>query len=245
MATEICRLLPPEVADGFGNMARDEVLLESAVAGCASLRFYGWTEATVSLGYFQPERLRHSDDRISNLPYVRRPTGGATLVHHHELTYALALPAEVLCHNRESWLLRMHRIISAALATLGVPVSLQSLTEGPPAAGALCFQQLTCGDVLLRSAKVVGSAQRKQRGALLQHGAILLARSPYAPALPGIQELSGRTLSFEQTRAAIAREFALRTGWHFVKEIWTSWETEQITRLALGKYSQDAWNRKR
>ena len=36
-------------------------LLESAASGLASLRFYGWAEAIVSLGYFQTEALRKRD----------------------------------------------------------------------------------------------------------------------------------------------------------------------------------------
>src|SRR5205085_11240257 len=80
-----CRLLPYAVADGPHNMAADEVLLEAAFAGVASLRFYGWTTATVSLGYFQPERVRLDDGRLAGLPFVRRPSRGGTLVHHHEV----------------------------------------------------------------------------------------------------------------------------------------------------------------
>src|SRR5438132_7833883 len=138
------RVLPFTIADGPHNMAADEVLLESAVAGTGSLRFYGWATATLSLGYFQPHGLRKSDDRLAKLPLVRRPTGGGALVHHHELTYALALPANLLsspplrggeCSNRgipprsggllskqrqQSWLCRMHTIIARALSSLGV-----------------------------------------------------------------------------------------------------------------------------
>jgi lipoate-protein ligase A len=54
----IIRLLPYADADGPTNMAADETLLDSAVAGVASLRFYGWTSATASLGYFQPAKVR-------------------------------------------------------------------------------------------------------------------------------------------------------------------------------------------
>src|SRR5437868_10093883 len=93
MSRVACRLLRFARADGPHNMAADEVLLESAVAGMASLRFYGWSAPTVSLGYFQPERMRRADERLARLAYVRRPTGGGALVHHHEVTYALALPA--------------------------------------------------------------------------------------------------------------------------------------------------------
>src|SRR5262249_21106303 len=105
-----CRLLPYALADGPHNMAAHAVLLEAAAQGVASLRFYGWSAATPSLGYFQSERLRHADPRLAELPYVRRPSGGATLVHHHEVTYALGLPAGSLWQTGESWLRRMHAI---------------------------------------------------------------------------------------------------------------------------------------
>src|SRR5436190_9111559 len=108
MSSPVCRLLPFAVASGATNMAADEVLLESAAAGVASLRFYGWEQPTLSLGYFQPERLRHQNESLRTLPYVRRPSGGATLVHHHEVTYALALPAAQAWHDGGPWLRRMH-----------------------------------------------------------------------------------------------------------------------------------------
>src|SRR5467141_2181778 len=203
MAPIRCRLLPYAVADGPGQMAADEVLLESAAAGIASLRFYGWSAATLSLGYFQSEQLRRTEKKLEALPYVRRPTGGATLVHHHEVTYALALPAGAPWQTGESWLCRMHGIVAAALAGLGVTARLCSPTPEPPFAGVLCFQHFTPGDVLIGTAKVVGSAQRRQLGALMQHGGILLAASPHAPVLPGIRELSGRSLSVEETCTAV------------------------------------------
>ena len=58
-------------------MAADEVMLESAVTGVASLRFYGWTEATVSLGYFQTERLRREDARLAELQFGSGQFAGA------------------------------------------------------------------------------------------------------------------------------------------------------------------------
>jgi len=245
MPFSVCRLLPYAKADGPLNMALDEVLLEAAVRGTASLRFYGWNEATVSLGYFQPERLRHADERMAALEYVRRPTGGATLVHHHEVTYGLALPGGAPWQTGESWLCRMHRVISAALNALGIPSILHTPVEEQRFAGVLCFQHFTSGDLLIGPAKIVGSAQRKQRGALLQHGAILLACSPFAPALPGIQELSGQTLNAEETSTAIAREFAHETSWNLVPSEWSTAERLRAEELARTKYSQDTWNRKR
>ena len=102
-------------------MAADEVLLESAAGGVASLRFYTWAEATLSLGYFQAEAACRADPRLAGLPWVRRASGGEALVHHHEVTYALALPPS-WPKPGPGWLRSMHGVIAAALADLGVAV---------------------------------------------------------------------------------------------------------------------------
>ena len=243
----MCRLLPCAVADGPHNMAADEVLLESALAGLPSLRFYGWTEATVSLGYFQPEQARRTDPSLAGLPFVRRPTGGAALVHHHELTYALALPPGPPWQmgKAQPWLCRMHEIIAQALANLGVSCSTVSCSEGQPFEGLLCFHHQTPGDLRIGSAKVAGSAQRRQRGALLQHGSLLLAASPHAPVLLGVKELSGHSFSIPQICSAIQSQFARQTDWMLLPGEWTAVERQRIEKLVADKYSQATWNQKR
>jgi lipoyl(octanoyl) transferase len=246
VGTLTCRLLPDTAADGPHNMATDEVLLEAAVAGAASLRFYRWSPPTLSLGYFQSEQLRHQDERLAHLPYVRRPSGGATLVHHHELTYAIALPAEAAWQTGASWLCRMHEIIAASLRELGIDAQAcpakRQVSDEP---GLLCFHQFSPGDVLIAGHKIVGSAQRRQRRALLQHGAILLARSPSTPSLPGIGELTGRRLEPEAVRATIITAFQQSTGWELIPVDWTAAERQRIDALVTGKYTTEHWNRKR
>jgi lipoate-protein ligase A len=220
--------------------------LEAAAAGVASLRFYGWSEATLSLGYFQPERLRHSDERLAALPLVRRPSGGDALVHHHEVTYALALPAGPPWHGPEPWPRRMHRILAAALAELGVTAELYQPPPQPsPFAGVLCFHHWTAGDLIVHNAKVVGSAQRRQRGAVLQHGAVLLAQSEHTPSLPGILELTGRRLSAEEACGAIRKQFIRATAWALASTDWNEDERRRIEERAAEKYGSDRWNRKR
>src|SRR5262249_37919327 len=113
------RLLPFGTAPGAWNMAADEALLASAAAGLASLRFYGWTEATLSLGYFQPAGPARVLPGLGKLAWVRRPSGGAALVHHLEVTYALALPAGSAWQPLgQSWLVRLHDVLRLALAGL-------------------------------------------------------------------------------------------------------------------------------
>ncbi|HLN26806.1 MAG TPA: biotin/lipoate A/B protein ligase family protein [Gemmataceae bacterium] len=245
MSDSGCRVLPYEAASGPHNMAADEALLESAASGIASLRFYGWSQPTLSLGYFQPEQLRRSDRLRAKLPFVRRATGGAALVHHLEVTYALALPAGPSWHAGESWPCRMHRIIITALGELGVRASALPCANELAFTGLLCFKHQTPGDLLIGSDKIVGSAQRRQRGALLQHGGILLARSPYAPELPGILELSGRNLPAEEVCKTVTAHFARDTGWNMTGAAWSAAERQRTAELAASKYANDAWNYKR
>lgn len=244
-----CRLLPFAVADGPANMAADEVMLESAAAGVATLRFYGWTPPTLSLGYFQPERSRLDDPRLTALPFVRRPTGGKTLVHDRELTYALALPAGPPWQHKEPgslpWLCHMHRIIAAALRRLDVETAAVQCATGPAHPDPLCFHSLTPGDLTIGGAKVVGSAQRRLRGALLQHGAVLLAASPNTPSLPGVQETTGRAPPALALAEAIEREWTQQTGWPLTPATWSVAEGRRAEEFIRDKYATSAWNYKR
>ncbi len=237
-----CRLLPYRIADGPHNMAADEILLESAAEGTPSLRFYGWSAPTVSLGYFQSCALR-GDSSLADLPFVRRASGGMTLVHHHEVTYALAMPSSLL-RPGESWICRMHHIVRAALAEFGVTAQTHSPPDHHPP-GALCFHHFTAGDLLVGSAKVVGSAQRKLRGALLQHGGIMLAQSPYTPSLPGIRELTGHDLKGEAICVAVRRVFEYDTGWSLEPTDWAEFERRRVEELVQVRYGRTEWNEKR
>ncbi|MCI0683260.1 MAG: lipoate--protein ligase family protein [Gemmataceae bacterium] len=239
------RLLPYEVADGPGNMARDEILLQTAVDNqIASLRFYGWSEATVSLGYFQPAAVRWSDRRLMHLPWVRRPTGGGTLVHDREVTYALALPPQSGWQAEGRWIVRMHDMVRAALGGLGAR-QLRLVEELRPSGAGLCFQQHSFGDLLSDGSKVAGSAQRKHRQALLQHGGILLAQSPHTPFLPGLQELEGVSVNAAQVQEAVAAEFAKTTGWAITPGAWTEDERRAAAQLIAVKYRSAWWNERR
>ena len=194
-----CRLLIDPPAAGPWNMAVDETLLEwSAEEGAACWRFYRWQEPTVSLGYFQThdDRRQHSPSR--HCPAVRRLTGGGAIVHDAELTYSLVLPADHPLAVRRDLLYRaVHTALIRVLADLGLEVT---LCDGAASGEAgrqpwLCFLRRSSGDVLLGPAKIAGSAQRRRRSAVLQHGSLLLRRSASAPELPGLEDLAGRSIA--------------------------------------------------
>jgi lipoate-protein ligase A len=245
--TPTIRLLPLSAADGATNMAADEALLETASQRrAASLRFYTWTEPTLSLGYFQPAAVREESARLVSLPWVRRSTGGAAIVHHHELTYALALPGGSAWQTKESWICRFHHLVQGVLADHGIRAQAVVCGEEVKLGPVLCFLHQTPADLAVGGSKVVGSAQRKMRGALLQHGSILLNRSEFAPLLPGVNDAAGRVLFTPESLAGLfAERLAAETGWKLTPGEWTEGEKARITAIRAEKYTNAEWNAKR
>ncbi|HJZ94286.1 MAG TPA: lipoate--protein ligase family protein [Gemmataceae bacterium] len=231
---------------GPANMAADESLLRSALErNVATLRFYTWTEPTLSLGYFQAHTDRLLDPRLGAVAFVRRHTGGAAILHHREITYALTLPAGSPWHTAESWICRFHHAVTAALCQFGAKARSIVCGEEKKLGPCLCFLHHTPGDLLVEGHKVVGSAQRRPHGALLQHGSILLRRSEYAPDLPGIEDLSGFTVPGPALQEMIVAELNTATGWTFAPGDWTDDERRHAARLEREKYGTAAWNTKR
>lgn len=239
------RRLPDLVASGPEQMARDEALLESAAErGAAAFRFYQWSEPTWSLGYFQA-----SADRGDREPHawVRRASGGAGILHHapHELTYSVAIPAAAaIVPKGENWICRVHYALRDYLKRMGVPARSVVCGEEQKLGEFLCFLHHTPGDLVIAGAKVVGSAQRKLRGAILQHGTILLTRSPFTPELPGIAD-SGRTIDAEEMKTGFLDELSRQLGWRFESGNWTEEETTLARRIEREKYRAKDWNERR
>jgi lipoyl(octanoyl) transferase len=211
------RVLFDPAACGPWNMAVDEGLLETAAAtGLATLRFYAWTQPTVSVGYFQSIRDRQQHSASRDCPLVRRATGGGAIVHDRELTYSLALPSTTSKSAQHHLYQLLHQSLVKTLRTLGIAASLCSPAAGgaehrgdpPDKQPFLCFERRTPGDVLCGDSKIAGSAQRRRRGSVLQHGSILLAASRCAPHLLGIQELRNQQLMAAELAACWEQEIA-------------------------------------
>ena len=225
-------------------MAGDEAILHSALhAGRATLRFYEWAGPTVSLGYFQPHAGRLEHPLLKSLPHVRRHTGGGAIVHHHELTYALALPGGSPWHTPESWLCRFHHAVQKALRNWAVTTVKPVVCGEEKKLGPfLCFRHQTPGDLVTHGAKIVGSAQRRPHGAMLQHGSILLAQSEHTPELPGLRELTGASIPPGELAAAIRETLAGESGWTFEPGELTGEELANLARIRETKYASPEWN---
>lgn len=158
-------------------MAMDEALMARARrTGETVLRVYDWPQPVLSIGRNQTARGIYDEFRMQKegIDVVRRPTGGRALLHHREITYSVTAPV-----SPEEGLgvvyRRINRLLAHALETLGVPVTIaapsaRAISPGP----APCFAEPSSGELVLDGRKLVGSAQWRDDGALLQHGSILL-----------------------------------------------------------------------
>lgn len=242
------RLLRDSPRDGAINMAIDAVLLRSVAAGDPpTLRFYGWAQPTLSLGYFQSlaDRGLHPDSGM--LPVVRRSSGGGALVHDHELTYSLALPGDACSLESSVLYRRVHDAIRSAVRSFGIRLDrFADLEIGPGDDRTfLCFQRRNAEDLLTAGYKVLGSAQRKDRGGVLQHGGLLLAASRHAPELPGLRDLTGHLPALVELQDAIARELGA-----VLELAWEPGELSATERSAAdqewqSRFGSDHWTQKR
>lgn len=258
------RLLVTEPLDGPMNMAIDEALLRSRIAEDSppTIRFYAWTSPTVSLGYAQSP-----DDGIDlaycarmGIGLVRRPTGGSAILHgpqDHELTYSVVARAGDFRGADD--VLETYRILSSGLAAgfarLGVAVEVVSLVRARrgTATAPFCFSRTGAYEIAVSGKKLVGSAQRRQAGAFLQHGSVLLAaddervrgvfagvRSP----LDGTTTLTavlGRSIAFDDVVSRLAAGFGDVLGVPLVPAELSSREVELGERLVAEKYATQGW----
>jgi len=159
-------------------MTTDAALLAQAARGeqGALVRFYEWACPTVSLGFHQSEEiLEHDAMQREGVPWVRRPTGGAAVLHSEELTYCLILPPDHPFQSDRSALQHTGQALTQGLCALGIAAEL--VPRGHPSENlpdrTSCFVRTSRWEVCVQGKKIVGSAQRLLNGALLQHGSIL------------------------------------------------------------------------
>jgi len=131
------------------------------------------------------------------------------------------------------------------LAAEKITVELREKTTADSSEPFLCFQRQAEGDLLLQGVKVCGSAQRRHAGAVVQHGSLLLAASPCAPELPGLQELSGRAVSAQDVASALVRELSRRLGFDAANQSLTDAELATADRTRQSKYASLDWTAKR
>ena len=162
---------------GRENMARDSGLMDRArEAGESVFSVYSWERPTLSFGRNQTAKGKYDLAAIADrgIDVVRRPTGGRALLHHREVTYSVTSPITPDESLTDAYH-RINGILLLGLEKLGVAAT-EAVATGPARQpGTLpCFATPSEGELISRGSKLVGSAQYRENGALLQHGSILI-----------------------------------------------------------------------
>lgn len=167
--------IPPR--SGAENMARDTALMERArETGENVFSVYSWQAPTLSLGRNQRARDRYNVREMDRrgIDVVRRPTGGRALLHWREVTYSVAGSLGGDGSLAESYE-RINRILLEGLRRIGVDAGEAPGGAPAPLPGDLpCFATPARGELVSSGSKLVGSAQVRRKGAMLQHGSILI-----------------------------------------------------------------------
>lgn len=172
------RFIPFEVKTGQENMQIDSDLLEYAIKNQLKepiFRLYGWSPACVSLGRNQKSDFLDLDFlKQNNIDYVRRLTGGRALLHDNEITYSYICPASFL-ENGENVVnsyKEISKILIDAFKKLDIELDFGGIKK---ARGHLdyCMLISTGADLCYKNRKLIGSAQFRKEGYILQHGSIL------------------------------------------------------------------------
>ena len=157
-------------------MARDTALqARAARRGETVFSVYSWIRPTLSFGRNQPASGLYDMEKIraADIDVVRRPTGGRAILHHREVTYSVTAPIDSAT-LRETYA-RINRILQTGLSRLGVVVEAAAAAQRASVPSVRpCFETPAEGELVAQGAKLVGSAQWREDGALLQHGSILV-----------------------------------------------------------------------
>lgn len=263
------RLIQSPPSPGTFNMALDDALLESVLQGTSEpvLRLYQWNPACLSLGYAQPidniDRMRLV---ARQWDLVRRPTGGRAILHTDELTYAVMLPAGhplTLGGVLPSYQ-RLSKGLIRALQLLDLEVKVQPSIHLSDAQRAepVCFEVPSSYEITVAGKKLLGSAQVRRKGAVLQHGTLPLqgdigricevlafpSSADREHAMQRVQEragtlrdLLGKDVTWDQAAHAMQQSFSQTFGIQFSISEPTPDELTRCRTLQEERYQVEAW----
>lgn len=264
------RLIISEPLKGAMNMAIDEAIMLAVSAGLAppTIRFYQWSPAAITLGYFQSlqKEIDLNACQDAGVDVVRRLTGGRAVLHHRELTYSLVAPGnncQVAGSVLQSYL-AISRGLVAGLAGLGIQAE---ITEGKKRsshnASAACFDTPSWYELAVGGKKVVGSAQTRRGGCLLQHGSVIVemhtdllfdllnfndenikerAKRYFSAQATSINEILGYTTNFAELYQCLQKGFAAALNITLEQAQLTSKEILRAEELCHTKYDTIEWN---
>ena len=260
---------------GPANMAVDHAIAEACAAGesLPTLRFYRWQPPAISLGRHQPlAEIDLEAAAAHGYDIVRRTTGGRAILHVDELTYSVAAPKSE--PRVEGGVMDAYLRLSNALVTglhlLGVPADKAGGdTKVSKDVSAACFEVPSAYEITVGGRKLMGSAQSRRAGYVLQHGSLPLfgdiTRLIPVLSLPGPQrdlltmQLAQRActlnealggneadiIGFEQAACTLKQGFEQVLNLQFKPGQLTPQEARRTAELLREQYANPEWTQVR
>jgi lipoate-protein ligase A len=270
----IWRLITTPSAHGAWNMAVDEAILEHTCSEVVppTLRLYAWDPACLSLGYAQTfEDADMPALKARGWDLVRRPTGGRAILHTDELTYAVIGPnsePRLSGGVLESYQ-RLSRALLEALHRLEIPAKAQA-NPGSPAnsrpQGPVCFEIPSHYEITMAGRKLIGSAQSRKMGGVLQHGSLPLygditritqalkfenddlrreAARRLADRAATVETVLGSRLSWEMVAESFQQSFSQTLNLDLRPSELSPSERSRTEELVREKYANPEWTRRK
>lgn len=249
-------------------MSVDEAILESVMnrESPPTLRLYRWDPPALSLGYAQPAADADLEVlQARGWDLVRRPTGGRAILHTDELTYALIAPAD----NRHvaGGVLASYQHLShglrRALQLIGLDVDVRSgeSVSAIERSNPVCFEVPSAYELMVAGKKVIGSAQLRRRGGVLQHGTFPLtgdigricdalrfsdssarsnARTRVSTRAATASELVEREIGWDEAASVFRRGFEDGLGIRFVPTDLTN-EERRLAQELVERHRSESW----
>lgn len=172
------KFVPYEVKTGMENMRIDSYLLDFAIKNKLDypvFRLYGWSPACISLGRNQQDAFIDKQFlKDTGIDLVKRLTGGRALLHDNEITYSYICPVSSLKHGenvRQSYM-EISQILIDGFQKLGIELEFGA-SKPVNTKFDYCMLISTGADLCYKGKKLIGSAQCRKEGYILQHGSIL------------------------------------------------------------------------
>lgn len=250
------------------NMALDEALLNWHSEGKIppTLRFYTWNPSALSLGYFQKmSKINLDGVRRHRLGLIRRLTGGRAVLHDGELTYSVVVSE---AHpNMPKSVTEAYRVISEGVlqgfrelglnADFAVPDPKMNQTQS-----AVCFDEPSWYELVVDGRKAAGSAQTRQKGVILQHGAIPLdtdedklfdlfvypnreardrAQQGFSSKAAAINRLRDQPVTVDDSKRAFQTGFEQGLDMELIPFSLSEEQQAEVWGIAEERYSNDDW----
>jgi lipoyl(octanoyl) transferase len=262
------RLVRHGPAEGAANMAVDEAIARAVAEGLVppTLRFYAWEPPCISLGRHQPLAAVNVK-RCAEHGYdiVRRPTGGRAILHTDELTYSVAARQDdpLMSGMVMDVYLRLSEGLLEGLRRLGVEAEpAPGTNRAGPHVSAACFEVPSAYEILAGGRKLLGSAQNRRSGFVLQHGSLPLTgdldrlidclvlpsaaeqeklRRSLTEHATTLEAAAGRPIGFDEAVDALANGFESTLGIELLPSNLTVTEQAWALDLARDKYGHPDW----